>query len=46
MPVQITPQKLMELLGSLYAEVRVLTEENTSLREALGEALNPPQDKK
>ncbi|MCH7542600.1 MAG: hypothetical protein IIB65_03065 [Proteobacteria bacterium] len=49
MPVEITTSKLFELLGSVYAEVRVLGEENARLNtenQALKVAAAPPVEEK
>lgn len=44
MSVELTTAKLFEILGSVYAEVRVLTEDNAALRAQI-EALSVPKRK-
>ena len=39
MSVELTTTRLFEILGSVYAEVRVLAEDNAQLRAALNAAL-------
>ena len=44
--VQVSTQKLFEILGSVYAEVRVLGEENALLRAQVAELTPKPEPKK